>query len=220
LGDNERKFVRWRERIERGLTRLAGGAKVAGAGRYAEALEHSRSLGKLNAPVARLFNGLGELSLKAGFALLAIVLLRRAEEIDPADPLLKLNSSRARMSLATRFLLRSPSSGGAAYNLSDGKARLEALISGGSLPEIRQAEAVLLLRRIEDRLEMWRDLKAGKLEEAKVRELIADDDRLVRDLRARKIPSVEELDKLEPGRTGFYYREYREQQRRQKSKRR
>jgi hypothetical protein len=220
MSANDKIFERWRDRIERGLTRLAVAGRKSAGGRYNEALKHSRSLGKLNAPAARLFNGLGEISLRAGFALLAIVLLRRAGSLDPDDPLLKLNMGRARMSLATRFLLRVPTSGAAAYNLGDGKKVVEELVGNGSLTESRQAEAVLLLRRIEDRLEMWRDIRSGELESARIRELIAADDKEIREIRSRKIPTVEELEKLEPSRTGFYYREYRELQRKDKSRRR
>ena len=217
---NDKKFLRWQNRIERALARLiSSGRSTAGAGRYGEALEHSKSLGKLNAPVSKLFNGLAELSLRAGFPLLAIVLLRRAGTLDSKDPLLKINISRAQLSLATRFLLRAPSSGGAGYNLGDGAKRLRELADSGLLPENRRAEAVLLLRRIEDRREMWQDIRCGALDCSRVRDLISAEDRIVRDLRKNKIPTVEELEKLEPKRTGFYYREYREQQRRQSRKR-
>jgi hypothetical protein len=210
---DDKLFIRWQNRIERGLARLiASDRSPAGAGRYAEALEHSRSLSKLNAPSSRLLNALAELSLRTGFSLLAIVLLRRAVRIAPADPLPKFNMGRAQLSLATRFLLRVPTSGGAAYNLVDGKKGLQELISSGILPENRRAEATLLLRRIEDRLEMWLDIRSGELDTSRVRELVAAEDREVRQLRSKKIPSVEELEKYEPKRTGFYYREYREQQ--------
>lgn len=214
-------FQRWQERIERGLARLLASDKdPSRAARYSEALEHSKSLGKLNAPLARLFNGLGEMSLRLGYSLLALVLLRRAEKIDPKDPLLKMNMSRAQLSLATRFLLRAPVSGAAGYNLTDGKRRLDALISRDKLPESRKAEAVLLQRRIEDRLEMWRDVREGRLETAQIKALLAGEDREVRELRKRKIPSVEELEKHAPKRTGFYYREYREQQKKEGGRRR
>lgn len=221
MSGHDKIFQRWHERIERALARLvASDGNPARAGRYSEALEHSRSLGKLNAPAARLFNGLGELSMRAGFGLLAMVLLRRAERIDPGDPLLKMNMSRAQLSLANRFLLRAPSSGGAAYNLGDSRKRLTALTESNTLPDSRKAEAVLLLRRIEDRLEMWLDLKKGNLDPSRIKELLAGEDREFRSLRSAKIPSVEELEKLEPKRTGFYYREYREQQRKQRDRRR
>ncbi len=213
---DDKIFDRWQNRIERGLTRLISSDRpLAGAGRYTEALEHSRSLGKLNAPAARLFNALAEISLRTGFSLLAIVLLRRAGRIAPGDPLLKLNISRAQLSLATRFLLRAPASGGAAYNLDDGRRQLEKLIASGKLPEATKTEATLLLRRIEDRREMWQDIRSGDLDASRIRELVAAEDREVRELRRKKIPTVEELEKYEPKRTGFYYREYREQQRAQ-----
>ena len=216
---DDKKFLRWQNRIERGLARLVSTDRsTAGAGRYAEAIEHSRSLGKLNAPVSRLFNGLAELSLRSGFPLLAILLLRRASNLDSKDPLLKMNTSRAQLSLATRFLLRAPQSGGAGYNLGDAQKRLQKLIDADVLPESRRVEALLLLRRIEDRREMWNDIRGGALEVAKVREIIAAEDREVRELRKNKIASVEELEKFEPGRTGFYYREYREQQSRHKGR--
>jgi hypothetical protein len=209
----DKLFLRWQNRIERGLARLiASDRSKAGAGRYAEALEHSRSLSKLNAPSSRLMNALAELSLRTGFSLLAIVLLRRAVHLAPSDPLPKFNMGRAQLSLATRFLLRAPASGGAAYNLTDGQKRLQELISSNILPEGRRAEATLLLRRIEDRLEMWLDIRSGNLDASQVRELVAGEDRVVRQVRSKKIPSVEELEKFEPRRTGFYYREYREQQ--------
>ncbi|MBW7997729.1 MAG: hypothetical protein FVQ81_14375 [Candidatus Glassbacteria bacterium] len=221
MAESGKTFLRWQDRIERGLARLiAADNSRAGAGRYAEALEHSRSLGKLNAPASRLFNGLGELSLRVGFALLAIVLLRRAEKIDPNDPLLKINMSRAQLSMANRFLLRAPLSGAGAYNLADSRKRLRSLMSQNSLPDSRKAETLLLLRRIEDRLEMWNDLRRGELEQSRVKELLAAEDREIRSIRSRKIPNVEELKKHEPQRTGFYYREYREQQRKQKERRR
>ncbi len=213
---DDKIFIRWQNRIERGLARLISSDRsTAGAGRYAEALEHSRSLGKLNAPASRLFNALAELSLRTGFSLLALVLLRRACRIDHRDPLLKLNMSRAQLSLATRFLLRSPLSGGAAYNLGDGRKRLQELIATDKLPDARKTEATLLLRRIEDRQEMWLDIRSGKLDPMRVRKLVAEEDRQVRELRSKKIPTLEELEKYEPKRTGFYYREYREQQRAQ-----
>lgn len=214
-------FLRWQDRVEKGLARLVekGGAAWQGS-RYKEALENSRSLSKINAPLARLFNGLGEVGLRLGFSLLAIVLLRRAENIDPKDPLLKINMSRAQLSLANRFLLRAPSSGGAGFNLTDGRRRLERLIARDTLPESRRVEATLLMRRIEDRLAMWNDYKFGELDRTRIKEILVEEDREFRQVKTSRIHSVDELEKIAPRRTGFYYREYREKQRQELERRR
>ncbi|HLA40926.1 MAG TPA: hypothetical protein VJ417_13075 [Candidatus Glassbacteria bacterium] len=213
-------FLRWQDRLEKGLARLLEkGVSARQSGRYREALEHSRSLSKINAPLARLFNGLGEVSLRLGFALLALVLLRRAERIDKKDPLLKINLSRAQLSLANRFLLRAPGSGAAAFNLGDGRKRLDQLLANSTLPESRRVEATLLLRRIEDRLEMWNDYRLGELERSGIKEILLDEDKEFRQLKTTRIASVEEIEKLAPRRTGFYYRDYREQQRKKGGRR-
>ena len=210
-------FQRWQARVEKGLVRQVEKTTPFGLSeRYQDALAQSRSLLKKNTPVARLFNSLGDLSLRIGFAILSLVLLRRAEQIDPKDPLPKINMSRAQLSLANRFLLRAPKSGGAAYNLQDGKKRLDSLLVRKTLPESKAVEATLLARRIDDRLAMWQDIRRGELDPASVKKILLKEDKNLRETRAAQIPSINELKKLAPKRTGFYYREYREQQRKEK----
>ena len=178
----------------------------------------SRALAGLDVPLARLYNSLGDLSLRAGFQVLSILLFRRARQADSRDLLPVINLSRARLSLANRFLLRAPASGAAAYNLGDGKKELDNLISRGRLPETKLVEATLLRRRIEDRLELWNDLQNGEIEPSRVREILAAEDRELRPLLDGKLPGLADLDKMAPARTGFYYREYREEQRRKREK--
>lgn len=187
--------------------------------RIEESIEQSRRLAGLSTPLARLFNGLGELSLTTGFQVLALVLFSRARRLDPRDPLPVINHSRARLSLANRFLLRAPSSGAVNYNLGLGRENLDGLIEHGRLPETRMVEATVLKRRIEDRLELWKDIKDGVVETARVRDILRDEDRELRPLLAGKLPSLAELEKLEPKRTGFYYRQYREQQKTNRERR-
>jgi hypothetical protein len=214
-------FQTWHSRIENGLARMIERSSLPGqSDRYRELLEKSRHLLRLNAPLARLFNSLGELSLRAGFQILSIVLLRRAEKLNPRDPLPGINLSRTELSLANRFLLRAPASGAAAYNLRNGGSRLQSLLKRGTLPDSRQAETTLLLRRIEDRLELCKDLRKGEITEGKIREILLREDHELRPLLgAGKLPSLAELEKLEPRRAGFYYREYREEQRRLRERR-
>jgi len=213
-------FERWRVRVERGLTRLArNGGPEAQKKRFGESLEQSRRLALLETPLARLFNGLGELSLSTGFQVLALLLFRRAHSLDPRDPLPLMNQSRARLSLANRFLLRAPSSGAVAYNLGLGREELETLLGRSRLPEARQVEATVLKRRIEDRLELWKDIQSGEVKPAEVREILRGEDRELRPVLTGKLPSLTELEKLEPARTGFYYRQYREQQKRNRERR-
>jgi len=213
-------FERWRVRVERGLTRLArNGGPEAQKKRFGESLEQSRRLALLETPLARLFNGLGELSLSTGFQVLALLLFRRAHSLDPRDPLPLMNQSRARLSLANRFLLRAPSSGAVAYNLGLGREELETLLGRSRLPEARQVEATVLKRRIEDRLELWKDIQSGEVKPVEVREILRGEDRELRPVLTGKLPSLTELEKLEPARTGFYYRQYREQQKRNRERR-
>jgi len=213
-------FERWRSRVERGLMRMTGKPyPQAQRARIEESLEQSRRLAGLNTPLARLFNGLGELGLSTGFQVLALVLFSRARRLDPRDPLPVINHSRARLSLANRFLLRAPSSGAVSYNLGLGRDNLDSLIEQGRLPEARLVEATLLKRRIEDRLELWKDIKAGEIETAQVRDILRDEDRELRPVLAGKLPGLAELEKLEPERTGFYYRQYREQQKKNRERR-
>ena len=77
----------------------------------------------------------------------------------------------------------------------------------------------MLKRRIEDRLELWKDIKAGEIETAQVRDILRDEDRELRPVLAGKLPGLAELEKLEPERTGFYYRQYREQQKKNRERR-
>ena len=211
---------RWQSRIEKGLVKLVERSILPEQSKlYKEALESSRSLLRLNAPVSRLFNRLGELSLRLGFQILSIVLLRRAEKLDEKDPLPKINLSRARLSLANRFLLRSPTSGAVVYNLQEGKRMCDQLLQRKRLPESKLVELSLLRRRIEDRLEMWKDVRRGEIQPDSIREILLKEDENLRKLRARKIPSLEELEKMGLPRVGFYYREYREELRKQKERR-
>ncbi len=211
---------RWQGRLERALVRLAErSAGAEQAGRYRETLERSRALLGLKAPASRLLGSLGELSLLLGFQVLAIVILNRAGRLDPRDPLPKINLARARLSLANRFLLRAPVSGAVSYNLQEGVRRVGPLVSQAKLPEGRLVECTLLLRRLEDRLALWQDLRAGKLDPAEVRKILVEEDRETRQTRSGKIPSLQELSKLAPRRTGFYYREYRQEQQRQQKRR-
>ncbi|HUU27825.1 MAG TPA: hypothetical protein VM123_08435 [archaeon] len=217
---NGNVFQRWQSRVEKGLLRLIEmPLPPEKSGRYRETLERSRNLLKLKAPMSRLFNSLGELSLRLGFQILSIVLLRRAENIDPKDPLPKINLSRAQLSLANRFFLRAPKSGAVSYNLQNGNKRLDQLIQRRTLPESKLVEVTLLRRRIEDRLEMWKDVRRGELEPGEIKEILLKEDEQLRQVQIRKIPSVAELEKLEPRRVGFYYREYREEQLKRKEKR-
>ena len=212
---------RWQARVERGLAGLV--EKAAGTTeleRYSEALKQSRSLKSLNAPLSRLLNTLGEIGLRLGFSLLSLILLKKGETLDPQDPLLKINLSRARLGLANRFLLRAPESGAAAYNLTDGKKRLEALLGKNILPDSRSVEAGLLLRRIEDRLEMWGDFKRGELESEAIREFLRQENKKYQRIRSAKIATEMELEKFSGGKTGFYYREYRQEQEKKREKRR
>jgi len=213
-------FKRWRERLERGLMRLVEKPIQPGQPeRYKDALERSRSLSRLKVPLSRLFNALGELTLKLGFQIFSIVLLRRAENIDSKDPLPKINLSRAQLSLANRFFLRAPMSGAVCYNLVQGKKRLDLLINRSALPENKLVELTMLSSRIEDRLEMWRDIRKGELEQAKIKEILIEEDNEWRRLQAKKIPTMAELDLIEPRKVGFYYREYREEERKRREKR-
>lgn len=214
------RFERWQARLERGLARLL--EKSYSEDRKSslrETLDKSRGLAALKSPLSRLYNGLGELSLKAGFQLLAIILLTRSRKTDPRDPLPVVNLSRARLSLANRFLLRAPVSGAVAYNLIGGKKDLDELIDRGKLPEAKLVEATLLKRRIEDRLELWNDLRRGEVEPSRVRVILSGEDRELKPLMTGRLPSLAELEKLAPKRTGFYYREYREEQRRNERRR-
>ncbi|MCE5269691.1 hypothetical protein LLH00_00215 [bacterium] len=213
-------FERWRARVERGLARLAGnGGPAAQRQRFGESLDQSRRLAVLETPLARLFNGLGELSLSTGFQVLALILFRRARGLDPRDPLPVVNVSRARLSLANRFLLRAPASGAVAYNLGLGREDLDTLLGRARLPEARLVEATVLKRRIEDRLELWKDIQSGEVKPAEVREILRGEDRELRPVLTGKLPSLTELEKLEPARTGFYYRQYRERQKQHRERR-
>ncbi|MBN2289773.1 MAG: hypothetical protein JXQ83_10610 [Candidatus Glassbacteria bacterium] len=210
---------RWQSRIEKGLVRLLEKPSATSQqNRYREALTRSRNLLGLRSPVARIFNSFGEISLSLGFQLLSIVLFRRSEKIDPRDPVPKINLSRSQMSLANKFLLRAPASGAVAHNLNQADSRLDTLIRQARLPQSKLVEATLLKRRIEDRLQLWQDVRRGEVPGARVREILYQENEFVRPTMAGKIPSIAELEKLEPRRVGFYYREYRQQQQQQKRK--
>ncbi len=66
---------------------------------------------------------------------------------------------------------------------------------------------------------MWRDIRKGELEQAKIKELLIEEDNEWRRLQAKKVPTMAELGLLEPRKVGFYYREYREEERKKREKR-
>ena len=208
---------RWQSRIEKGLLRLLEKPTSAEQqNRYQKSLSSSRNLLGLKSPMARIFNSLGELGLGLGFQILAIVLFKRSEKAAPRDPLPKLNLSRSQMSLANKFLFRAPVSGAVGHNLQQANHRLDGLIRRAKLPESKLVEATLLKRRIEDRLQLWKDVRRGETPASAVREILHQENQQLRPTMTKKIPTIEELEKLEPRRVGFYYREYREQQKKRR----
>ena len=210
-------FRRWQSRIEKGLLGLLEKSSSAEQkNRYQKALSRNRNLLGLKSPMARLFNSLGELGLGLGFQILAIVLFKRSEKADARDPLPKLNLSRSQMSLANKFLLQAPVSGAAGHNLQQANHRLDVLIQRAKLPESKLVEATLLKCRIEDRMQLWKDVRKGETPASAVREILYQENRQLRSTIAKKIPTIEELEKLEPRRIGFYYREYRDQQKKRR----
>jgi hypothetical protein len=208
---------RWQSRIEKGLIRLLEKASsTTQKNRFREALKRSRIMPGQKSPVARIFNSLGELGLSLGFQLLAIVLFRKSEKTDPGDPLPKINLSRSQMSLANKFLLRAPVSGAVSHNLNQADKRLDNIIRKGKLPENKLVEVTLLKRRIEDRLQLWQDVRKGEIPASAVRDILYRENEHLRPVINRKLPTIEELEKMEPRRTGFYYRDFREQQKKEK----
>ena len=205
-------FYRWQSRVERGLARLASGKTDSGyATRLEKTAEQLNKLIGLRLNQTRLMNRLGELTLGLGFQLLAIVLFKQSLTIDSGYTSASLNLGRAEMSLANKFLLNAPSSGAVPFNLKNAHQRVSKLL-GGLMGEDMRAQATLLLRRIEDRQELYRDHLAGETSSKEVTRILRDEFKQVQTVLNKTIPSVQELEKLEPQRTGFYYREYRERQ--------
>lgn len=205
-------FYRWQSRVEKGLARLAAGKTDSGfSTRLEKTAEQLKKITGLRLNQTRLMNRLGELTLGLGFQLLSIVIFKRCLKNDPGYANASLNLGRAEMSLANKFLLNAPSSGAASYNLKNAQQRVSTLL-GGLMSEEMRVQATLLLRRIEDRQELHRDHLAGKISAGELTGILRDEFKQVQSILNTTIPSLQELERLEPKRTGFYYREYRQSQ--------
>ncbi|MEA2062950.1 MAG: hypothetical protein U9P14_04565 [Gemmatimonadota bacterium] len=214
---DETVIMRWHARLEKGLLLLLERPFTATQkGRFSKALESLQKMGDFKSPASRLLNSLGELGLGLGFHILSMLLFRKSETADPGFPVPRLNLSRAEMNLAGKFLLKAPASGAVAHNLRQADTRLEGLLKSNVLPKTRQVEARVLKNRIEDRLLLWQDVRQGRMDSSEIEYILLRESESVRPTLAKKIPSIEKLEKFEPESVGFYYRQYREEQEKKK----